>query len=232
MRYNFKRYEKKFLINSNQERKLKEIFNKTFFKDSSIKSNKGYYCLSIYFDDTDMSLMNAKVEGLKDRFKIRLRAYLNQVNDDIKYWNLEIKNKKNSSVIKKKKRIENKDFERIMKSQNYNLLFKNIFETTFKFYKPTYVTFYFREAFESKIFDHCRITIDNNILCEKYFPNVLKKISQKRNYILDPRQKLLEVKYSSFLPNSISEILRSLNLDQITFSKYVDGAIAVQNNNF
>ena len=78
-------------------------------------------------------------------------------------------------------------------------------------------------ALNSKILPHCRLTFDKHIQCFKYqydFYNYLKKFN---SYVIDIRLTLLELKYSNYLPDFISYILRSENLNQITFSKYVDG---------
>lgn len=110
-------------------------------------------------------------------------------------------------------------------SNNYNELLNKNLETIHKIYKPTYVVCYFREAYNSDIFSHCRITIDKEIICNKFSTNFMTELTQNKNFIIDIRKKLLELKYSRFLPESLSDLFQSLNLNQITFSKYVDGIL-------
>ena len=219
------RFEKKFFIDSDQEKILKTKLKYIFFLDKFTLNNRGYYCVSVYFDSLDMSSMNAKIEGFTKRTKIRARTYLNNLNDEPKKWNFEIKNKENNIVSKKKFSIDHKKLNSMFLTKNYNELLNKNLETIDKIYKPTYVICYFREAYNSDIFSHCRITIDKEIICNEFSPNFMIELRQNKNFIIDFRKKLLELKYTQFLPESLSDLFQSLNLNQITFSKYVDGIL-------
>tara|TARA_B100000282_G_C31672061_1_gene462674 strand:- start:325 stop:1017 length:693 start_codon:yes stop_codon:yes gene_type:complete len=223
------RFEKKFFLDADQEKKLKKGFKNIFFLDKLSLSNKGYYCISIYFDDLNMSSMNSKIEGFSKRTKIRARTYLKDLNDEPQKWNFEIKNKDNSIVSKKKFSVSHENLMKMFLSKNYNELLNKNLETINSIYQPTYVICYFREAFNSDIFAHCRITIDKEIICNRFSINFMTEIKQKKNFIIDLRKKLIELKYSRFLPASINSLFQSLNLTQITFSKYVDGILAKKN---
>ena len=217
------RFEKKFLISQNQYIDLNKKFNQIFQKDNFSKKNKGYFCLSIYFDDNNLSFIKNKQEGLFYRKKVRLRTYLENINQLPSFWNLEIKVKENNIVKKRKIKFSNFEIEKILRYKNFNKISSSFLETFNCQLYPKFVTFYYREAFNSKILPHCRLTFDKYIQCFKYqydFYNYLKRFN---NYIIDIRSTLLELKYSNYLPNFISYILRSENLNQITFSKYVDG---------
>lgn len=215
----FQRFEKKFFIEFFQEKKIKEKFKNIF----DLEFGHGYYCYSLYFDDLNFSSLRQKQEGHTTRHKIRLRTYFSDLNDKISKWNLEIKSKDNSIVKKRKISFNNQDVLENLKKKNFSFFSNNFAETSKAYYEPVYITLYFREAFISKIIPHCRITFDKNIRCFKYDFNILGKLNINQNYILDPKLTLLELKYSNFLPNFISEFFTFLNLDQVTFSKYVDG---------
>ena len=75
----------------------------------------------------------------------------------------------------------------------------------------------------SDILPHCRITFDTNIRCFKYKHDLFGKKDINQDYILSPNTILLELKYTNFLPKFISDYFTYLNLEQVTFSKYVDG---------
>tara|TARA_Y100000591_G_C21842725_1_gene706700 strand:+ start:1732 stop:2424 length:693 start_codon:yes stop_codon:yes gene_type:complete len=223
------RFEKKFFINAEQEKKLKENLKNIFFLDKLSRNNRGYYCLSVYFDNLNMDSMNAKIEGFSKRTKIRARSYLKDLDEKPKTWNFEIKNKENSIVSKKKFSIDHDKLMKMFLSKNYNQLLNKNFETIDAIYQPTYIICYFREAYNSDIFSHCRITIDKEIICNKFSINFMKEIKQNRNFVIDLRKKLMELKYSRFLPASLSNLFQSLSLTQITFSKYVDGILNQKN---
>jgi hypothetical protein len=154
-----------------------------------------------------------------------VRTYLNNLDDVPKKWNFEIKNKDYNSVSKKKFSINHAELTDMFLLRNYRELLNKNFETINKIYKPTYVVCYFREAYNSDIFSHCRITIDKDIICNKFSVNFMTELKQNKNFVIDPRKKLLELKYSRFLPESLSDVFQSLNLSQVTFSKYVDGIL-------
>ena len=110
------RYEKKFFINYNQENNIKKKITKIFERDTFCK-NRSYFCLSIYFDDNNFTLLKHKQEGLTDRFKLRLRTYLDNPNSPLDFWNLELKKKNNTRVKKKKIKFENYDVLNSLKSK-------------------------------------------------------------------------------------------------------------------
>ena len=215
----FERFEKKFLITLAQKEKIKDKFINIFKPEFQ----HGYSCYSLYFDDLNFSTLKQKQEGLTDRHKIRLRTYFHDMNDKINQWYLEIKSKNNNIVKKKKISFENKEVVQNLLKKNYSFFSKNFFETSKTYYQPAYITFYHRDAFISDILPHCRITFDTNIRCFKYRHDLFGKTNINQNYIINPNIILLELKYTNFLPKFISEYFIHLNLEQVTFSKYVDG---------
>lgn len=215
----FERFEKKFFIDYNQEIKIKKKFNKIF----DLEFDYGYHCYSIYFDDLNLSTLRQKQEGQTDRHKIRLRTYFDDINKKTHKWNLEIKSKKNNVVKKNKITLIHNDVLKNLKKRNYAFFSKNFIETSRTYYHPTFITLYFREAYVSKILPHCRITFDKNIRSYEYDINNLGNLNIDKNYILNPKIILLELKYSNFLPRFISNFFQYLNLEQVTFSKYVNG---------
>ena len=220
------RYEKKFFINFLEENRIKNKFDEIF----KLEFEQGYYCCSIYFDDLDLSTLKQKQEGITERFKIRLRAYFFDLKDKPKFWNLEIKSKNNNTVRKKKITFSHSVILENLQKKNY-LFFSNKFHETAKtYFRPISITFYFREAFISKILPHCRMTFDKNIRSFQYDLKYLDSLANNNNLIVNPKLILLELKYTNFLPTFISNYFKFLNLEQVTFSKYVDGFKIYKNN--
>lgn len=215
----FERFEKKFLITFDQKEKIKD----KFFNIFKPEFQHGYSCYSLYFDDLNFSTLKQKQEGLTDRHKIRLRTYFHDMNDKINQWFLEIKSKNNNIVKKRKISLQNQEVVKNLLKKNYSFFSKNFFETSRTYYQPAYTTFYHRDAFISDILPHCRITFDTNIRCFKYRHDLFGKTNINQNYIINPNIILLELKYTNFLPKFISDYFIHLNLEQVTFSKYVDG---------
>jgi len=220
------RYEKKFFINFTEEKKIKQKFDKIF----ELEFGQGYYCFSIYFDDFNLTTLKQKQEGTMERFKLRLRSYFFDLKDKPKFWNLEIKAKNNSTVRKRKITISHLDVLENLKKRNFSFFSSNFHETTRDYFKPTLMTLYFREAFTSRILPHCRITFDKNIRCFQYDLKNLDNLNNNNNLVINPKNILLEFKYTNFLPTFVSNYFKFLNLDQVTFSKYVDGFEKYKNN--
>ena len=220
------RYEKKFFINLINEKKIKEKFNKIF----ELEFGHGYYCCSIYFDDLHLTTLKQKQEGIKERFKIRLRTYYFDLKNKPKSWNLEIKSKNNNTVKKKKITFSHLEVLENLKNKNFSFFSGNFSETAKTYFKPILITFYFREAFNSKILPHCRITYDKNIRAFPFDFKSLYELTNNNSFIVNPRLMLLEFKYTNFLPAFISNYFKFLNLEQVTFSKYVDGFEKYKNN--
>jgi hypothetical protein len=220
------RYEKKFFINFLNEKMIKKKFDKIF----ELEFGQGYYCFSIYFDDLNLTTLNQKLEGTMKRFKIRLRAYLFDLKDEPKFWNLEIKAKNNNTVKKKKITFSHSEVLKNLNKKNFFFFSSRFHETAKTYFKPTLMTYYFREAFNSKILPHCRITFDKNIRCFQYDLKNLDNLINNNNFVINPKHTLLELKYTNFLPTFVSNYFMSLNLDQVTFSKYVNGFVSYRNN--
>lgn len=224
------RYEKKFIININQETLLKNKIKKIFFLDkNSIQNEGGYHIMSTYFDDNEFTNLNSKLEGDVERVKLRARAYFGKNKNNVTFWNLELKKKQNSIVVKKKIKIENSCFLNNINNQDFLKYFlnKNFISSEFyrKDFQPKITIFYFRQAYNSDIFPNCRITIDSDIKYEKGFCYNFKEMINNSNNTLNYNERILELKYTESLPSIVKNIFRELKLSQCTFSKYVDSYI-------
>lgn len=229
------RYEKKFIISTKQEFLLKNMIKNIFFLDkNSIQNEGGYYVMSTYFDDNQLTSLQDKLEGNHERIKLRVRAYLNGVKNDIAFWNLELKKKMNSQVIKKKIKIEKNLLLKSICSQDFLKFFLHKDFISSKLYmknfQPKITIFYFRQAYNSYIFPNCRITIDRNIKYKEGFCSSYKEMINNNNNILNYNERILELKYTESLPSSIKNIFQDLKLSQLTFSKYADSYILNKKN--
>ena len=80
------RIENKYKI---QIHKLSNLYE-WIYKNNGIKLFPKRNIISIYFDNSNLSLYNDAIEGIVPRKKIRLRTYNNSTNSH-KNYNLEIK---------------------------------------------------------------------------------------------------------------------------------------------
>ena len=77
---------------------LKEDFDIINLSNKELKN--------IFYDknnrNNNFSFLKHKQEGLTNRFKLRLRTYLDNPNSPLDFWNLELKIKNNTRVKKRK----------------------------------------------------------------------------------------------------------------------------------
>lgn len=212
------RFELKYICTISVAEKLKQRLSKFITHDI----NQSYLNYSIYFDSPNFTFYREKQQGLEQRLKPRLRTHLNNNSEQNTQWYFEIKERLDKIIYKNREIVDQKTLNEILHGQFTNL--KKIKKNDIHFFSllknclnPVVNTLYQREAFISKNTSSFRLTFDNsitgNILCTK-------RISKDREYILDPRLTLIELKFHKNVPDHIIEVFLGLNIKNINFSKY------------
>ncbi len=228
-----KRFERKYIIDFNTYKKLKEELKPYFNLDKHGDENGEYVVSSLYYDSSDFRAYREKVDGEKQRSKVRLRTYKDFFGRRLMPKDkllLEIKKRDNLNVSKKKAVMFTDEAISFIKNPilNKNLLNKYkkgmyaLTEAaqlkTLHDIKPAVIVTYIRQAFVNKFGPQVRITFDKNV---KYrgFDFDVHNINC-REYVLDPRLIILEIKYNEILPIWISNIIGKYSLKLNTFGKY------------
>jgi len=185
------RIENKYKI---QIHKLSNLYE-WIYKNNGIKLFPKRNIISIYFDNSNLSLYNDAIEGIVPRKKIRLRTYNNSTNSH-KNYNLEIKINSVEGRFKTSEKIKG----------HVKLLKKGYYDNEYGLCYPIVQIKYLREYF--KIFG-IRITLDTHIK--------FKSFNQIGNYFNYERI-ILEVKtQNTTISNYIDE---KFFFEKIRFSKY------------
>ena len=148
------RVEKKILLKNGQISCVRNLFfEKGFKKIYDIRKIS-----SIYFDDIDLNCLRDNIDGNKDRYKIRIRWY----NDNIKNSNIEIKFKEGYVGYKIRYEVQNK-----IHDIKYLISFtkKCILENFGIYMNPVINISYIREYYSNK---KLRLTIDTKLKAIKY----------------------------------------------------------------
>lgn len=212
-----KRKETKYFVNYGQYMLLKSLLESVFDKDK-FSNNDGYYFVrSVYFDTLQGKDFNEKEVGISHRRKIRFRYY-NESPNTIK---LEVKEKINKHTIKESIHLSKEEAIEVFQGDytclidKYSRLYEHL--TTYA-YKPSTIVDYEREAYINDAFN-LRINFDMNIrgtkLTEGYFEANLPTFP-----LIDPVFYVLEVKHDGHVPDFIQDILSSVDLTNVTYSKY------------
>ncbi len=187
------RIENKYKIQANKLSNLYEWIH----KNNGIRLFPKRNILSIYFDNSNLSLYNDSIEGVVPRKKIRLRTY-NNSNTSNQNYNLEIKINSVEGRFKTSEKIK----------EHVKLLKRGYYDNRYGLCYPIVQVKYLREYF--KVFG-IRITLDTHIS--------FKSFNQIGNY-LDYEKIILEAKtQNTMISNYIDE---KFFFEKIRFSKYCD----------
>lgn len=213
----FKRYEKKYLLNSEQIQNLMSVMDKYMTLD---QYGKHTIC-NIYFDTENFELIRASIEKPTYKEKVRLRSYGVPGNEDNVF--LELKKKYDKVVYKRRAQMQMWQAKQYLyegeKPQKMGQIQKELDFVLDKYHlSPAVYLSYERRAFFGKEQKDLRITLDENILCRQ------EKLDLREGSfgtsILEEGQVLMEIKIPGSMPLWLSHALAENKIYPISFSKY------------
>ena len=232
------RYEYKYLVNLEKLDQLRNDFSPYLEYDqySKVNETNDYTVRSIYYDTNTMKFYRDKIDGIKNRKKIRIRTY-NSPQDQNPIF-LEIKRKYGNKIIKNRSMYNAKLYNNLIKQRCIISAInsqKNKCENSEKFMHnvlinsliPTALISYEREAYFSKINNSLRITFDKNIRYSIY-PELNKFFNDSELQNTLEGFFILEIKFNDGFPNWISDIIQKHNIVRKSLSKY---SICIDSNN-
>ncbi|SCJ82535.1 VTC domain [uncultured Eubacterium sp.] len=214
---NFKRYEKKYLINEKQYRDLIALI----YCKLEYDRYKKYKICNIYFDTPQFDLIRESIEKPIYKEKLRLRSYGTPDPEDFVY--LEIKKKFDGIVYKR--RISLPYCEAVDYCVNGNLPAQRNQITNeidwlmskYQLYPMLYLS-YDRLAMRGMEDPGLRITFDSNIL---WRVNQLDMTKGDFGQVKMPaEQYIMEIKSGDAMPLWLSSALNRLEIYPKSFSKY------------
>lgn len=228
---NFQRHELKYFIpKERMEILIPELLRYMKFDDYSAD---GYYNLySVYFDTEDWQAFYEKLDGIERRKKFRLRSYTANPKPDTPIM-IEVKEKNKDIILKRRAAVKYKDLnkflinkEKILEDDSahdewrYNLLRNGL--------KPKILIAYERKAFVPRQHGDWRVTIDRNVSHSFVkdgtdFGADTRLTQWARNYTV------LEVKYGTYPPKFVIDLIRKYNLRNEAISKFADSIITHHN---
>lgn len=209
------RHEFKYVLNNIQARQVEEFVKKILKPDSSAEHGS-YAVTSLYFDTPILGDYYDKLAGLKYRRKLRTRTYSKNLNFcGEKTW-LEIKEKHDMNIVKKRRLVS---FSLAGNILNGNTADFNDFFYFYKLknYKPNLIVRYQRKAYTGNFLSPIRVTFDRNIEACKWREfeyNYVIMTPVKNNAVI------MEVKFHNGMPWWFKELINRFGLSRSTFSKY------------
>jgi len=224
------RYEIKYLISESKAAAIAQFIRPYVRSDHycKLQPNGSYPVASLYLDSESLQLCRQSMEGQKNRFKLRIRSY----TDELDYPHFfEIKRRLNAIIIKSRARVMPADVAPLI-SGMLGLPQGNGTERQtlgqFLLYaaginaRPVVRTRYQRQAFEDILDDTVRVTFDRNI---SY--SVTSNLDVGLNgegwhrLPLTLNSIVLEIKFTDRYPAWLGRMVKYFVLRQQSVSKYV-----------
>lgn len=213
----FKRYELKYIITSEQRKRLLEIMREYTEADRYPLST----VRNIYFDTDSFRLIRRSIDSPKYKEKLRLRSY-SRIEDNGRVF-VEIKKKYNGVVYKRRLAMPERDAMEWICSTSSRCGTQIEREISYfkDFYAPLHPKVflsYDREAYYSVLDNGVRITFDSNILarCDR----LSLSCDVGGQALLESGLYLMEIKSPSAIPLWLTHALSREKIYKTPFSKY------------
>ncbi len=224
------RYELKYHVTESKAAAIVEFIKPFMHLDKyCMRQKNGYYPnVSLYLDSEDLQLCWESLTGEKNRFKLRIRSY----TDELDYPRfVEIKRRMNSIIIKSRAKIMDSDIPALL--SGHSVLFQrdiNANETInqFQLYmksiqaRPLILVRYLRQAYKDNFHNNLRITFDRELVYKvTNLPEV--RLGGRGWYpnSFSIGGVVLEIKFNNHYPEWLTRMARYFNLQQRSISKYV-----------
>lgn len=222
------RHELKYRISESMARAVAQFIKPYLHPDryAKLQGDGTYPIVSLYFDTDALTLCRETIEGKKNRFKLRIRSY----SDDLQAPRFfEIKRRINNIIIKSRSRVRQEDVEPVIEQKSLILPADCSDAKTlrqFQLYlhslnaKPVVLVRYMREAFEGDSDNRVRITLDRQ-LSYKTTRELNVTFGGSNWHRVAMEFVILEIKFTARYPAWLTQMVKTLNLKQTAMSKYV-----------
>ena len=233
----FARFEFKYIL-SKAKRKAVESDLLYFLEfDPFVAEREGYkyFVRSLYYDDPNYSAFHDKIDGLKSRYKFRVRTYSLSPDDNVPVF-LEIKGRHNNLVFKHRTPVHLKaDTKAIQGGRLTDELLetaeesvvRNQFEYDIyrKSLRPVALIDYQRRPYVSKYDPNFRITFDEQLRATQTTTLFPGSDATARRVLAG--YTVVEVKFRHHLPAWFHQVIQAHELRRISISKIVSGMEAL-----
>jgi len=226
------RFELKYLITEDMALRVRDFVRCHIGMDeySVGKPDYSYPVHSLYLDSDDLTLYWDTINGMKNRFKLRLRYYDATPKSPVFF---EIKRRMNNCILKQRGGVRQQyvpyllgghlpeEQHLLSKAPKQMIALQRFCELMHRIQaKPKVHIFYMREAYVSDD-DQQRITLDRSVYGEE---NLETKIgTEMKNPVLSFENiVILELKFSNRFPGWFRELVRMANVMQCGAAKYVE----------
>ncbi len=231
----FNRYELKYIVSVEKAAEIMKDL-KELTEPDEYGGYNGYPIVSLYYDSPNMDFFWAKIEGIKFRRKLRLRIYPSMPIENTNFGMVEIKQRINRTVQKKRLKLPIDEAEALCEGTIVNndldpmdrqVASEVQYMVSAMHLRPTCITAYHRKAFIGGLYDAgLRITFDTNV---SYRTHGFKINQDAVNHlILPPTFCIMEVKVNESVPDWVTSLLARHGCQIGRVSKYCAGISQAQ----
>lgn len=222
----FCRYELKYRIGESQAAMIEEFIRPYLDLDyySQLKSGGAYAVAGLYLDSPDLQLCRETLDGKKNRFKLRVRSYSDDLNAPCFF---EIKRRINDVIIKSRAQVRRQDVAALLSGRflplpnytNEEALKQFQLYVSYINARPVVRIRYLRRAYQGDSHNRVRVTFDREIFYKTTGkPNV--SLGGQGWHRIPLNFVVLEIKFTAHYPAWLSRMVKCLNLQRKAISKY------------
>lgn len=224
------RFERKYLISERRAEAVRNCLLPHVQADAYLTPDllRGYPVYSLYLDSPDLALYQAAAQGMKNRFKLRLRYYDEEPDSPLF---CEIKRRLDQVVRKQRVGVRKQALMDVLAGRPVpdDLLLKpgegrrDLDEflrlTRALSARPTLIVGYNRQAYLDLRSGNSRITFDRDLCAAAFRPSrgLTTRLSPVRTR---QGRVILEIKYTDRLPAWIQDMIRRFELERQSIPKY------------
>ena len=233
----FQRFEFKYFLPKREMGQMYSVLLRNHLvRDPFLELGQdGYSVNSIYFDSPTLRCYNEKISGMKNRAKLRLRTYGEQLDNPQTIF-LEIKRKSDAIVVKDRTFLSIDNYRRAISGEvlhfekndrDSDILEEFTVRQRSYSMLPLVSVRYKRNPLVSRFDNNLRITFDYDIEAagagsftdRKNFNPIFRDLA------------IMEIKYNNILPGWLHKVIQKHELNREAFSKYCYGIDTIKKNN-
>ena len=218
------RHELKYLVSEAQAAAIAAHI-RPYMRPDAHSIEGPYPLVSLYLDTDDLRFCRESLDGVKNRFKLRIRSYSDEP-DAPRFF--EIKRRINQIIVKTRARVSDRDVASLLAGTNRPLwdgseAYRNLEQ--FLYYqrrvgaKPVVRVRYLRQALESELGGHVRVTFDRQ-LCLNVTQTPTVRLNGDGWQRLPEHGVILEIKFTGGCPAWLGRLVHCLGLRRQSISKY------------
>jgi len=241
--YQQQRFELKYLIQEEIAPSIRDFVSSYLELDdfAAGRPKFSYPVHSVYLDSDDLKTHQATVNGVKNRFKLRLRYYDDKPTTPVFF---EVKARVDNCILKQRSGVKREvvpllvsgqlpEAEHLFSKEPKHLVALQRFHYLQHLInaRPKIHNHYLREAWVSEHDNSVRVTFDRDVQIEPYGQPyaVIPMVAPTPVYA---EFTILELKFTTRYPNWFKELVRVFNLMQFSAAKYSEGIVTLGEHRF